>query len=483
MLTPCAINDLIGRHVTGRSFVVALSGGVDSITLLHLMHAIQQTDSDVTLRAIHVNHGLQAQANQWQSHCEALCQTLDIPLYCEAVAVTVAPGLSVEAEAREARYRVFEAQLKVDEVLLLAQHADDQAETLLLQLLRGAGPQGLAAMPVLRSLGEGQLLRPLLTYSRVQIIDYAREHDLQWVEDDSNRNTAFQRNYLRHDVIPLLAVRYPGILKTLNRSARHCGEAVELLREYAESDFKAIKTGLPNTNSTQNDTNSTQTNAMENPANPSLPLESWLNYSDARQRNVLRYWIQSQGALPPSEKQLSQLQSQLQTWQPDHAVSVTWGNVEVNVFQNKAVLISNAASLENSDAEKFDPVHWDLQAALRLPHQLGELHASISMSGGLDLEKMPGHDSGAVSVCFRKGGERFHPVGRSGSHPLKKLFQEWKVPPWERDKVPLVYYNDELVAVVGYAIADAYYTSYQGCQLIRCTESIECSKLSDVAAV
>jgi len=214
---------------------IAFSGGLDSTVLLHLLATLAKTDTFPPLSAIHVHHGLQAAADAWPAHCRAVCDALGVPL--QVIRVQVRPGASLERAAREARYQAFAEVTGAGELLITGQHRDDQAETLLFRLLRGAGVRGLAAMPVQRPLAGGYLVRPLLDVSRADLEAYAREHQLTWVEDPSNADPRFSRNYLRHHVFPRLIERWPQAVSTMARSAEHLSEAQGLLDELAQMDL------------------------------------------------------------------------------------------------------------------------------------------------------------------------------------------------------------------------------------------------------
>jgi tRNA(Ile)-lysidine synthase len=229
--------DVLLAHIQqGNHLTVALSGGVDSVVLLHSLVALSKS-MQFTLSAVHVNHGISNNAKLWSQFCGNLCHAYDIPIYVAYLQIRKDPGLSLEAVAREQRYRVFD-RMQADYVVL-AQHLDDQAETLLLQLFRGAGIKGLSAMPVVRkqtSDNAPQILRPMLEISRSRIETYAKQHRLNWIIDESNDSLAFNRNYLRHEILPLLKKRYPNYPKTLLRTSRHLSEASSLLDELAEID-------------------------------------------------------------------------------------------------------------------------------------------------------------------------------------------------------------------------------------------------------
>ena len=223
-----------------RTWHIAFSGGLDSTVLLHLLADLAKHHSLPALSAIHIHHGLQAAADAWPQHCQSVCDTLGVPLLIERVSVQ--PGASLERAARDARYAVFSALTQADDVLLTGQHRDDQAETLLFRLLRGAGVRGLGAMPQQRPVGQGTLIRPLLDVARTELERYAKAHQLRWIEDPSNQDRQFSRNYLRHQVMPRLTGRWPQAQASMARSATHLREAQGLLDELAQMDLAQAST-------------------------------------------------------------------------------------------------------------------------------------------------------------------------------------------------------------------------------------------------
>jgi tRNA(Ile)-lysidine synthase len=278
-LNPEQLWQILSQQPSGSGFCVGYSGGRDSHVLLHLMASLRERLT-VPLRALHVNHGLQEQAHAWAGHCRRVCTALDIPLTVLEVQCDLGSGASVEEAARDARYRAFEQSLAADEWLLLAHHQDDQAETVLLRLLRGAGVHGLAAMPLARRLGPGRLLRPLLDVPAGAIVEYADRQELSWIEDPSNRDPRFDRNFLRYQLLPQLAERWPGYQAPLVRAAEHAREAAELIDALAEMDLERCRSGS------------------------GLGLAAMRGLPAARQRNVLRLWLRRQGLRPPGQQRL-----------------------------------------------------------------------------------------------------------------------------------------------------------------------------------
>ncbi|MEM7019036.1 MAG: tRNA lysidine(34) synthetase TilS [Pseudomonadota bacterium] len=222
------------------AFRVAYSGGIDSHVLLHLL---KTSSPRSIISAVHIHHGLQSNADGWAQHCEDVCQNLDIP--CQVIRVNVSQdkGASLEESARKARYVAFADLLDPNEILCMAHHADDQAETVLLRMLKGAGPNGLAGMPATRQLGNGWLWRPLLTQPRETLVAYANQHKLRWIEDTSNTDTRFDRNFLRQNILPTLKERWPGLLQTFNRTAAHQQQTSEMLKQLGELDWQQCRQG------------------------------------------------------------------------------------------------------------------------------------------------------------------------------------------------------------------------------------------------
>lgn len=384
---------------------VAFSGGLDSTVLLHALAAIRE-HLPAPLAAVHVNHNVNPDSGRWAQHCQAVCDRLELPLELFSVEVTLAGGASLEAAARDVRYDAFHELLLADEVLLAAQHQDDQLETFFLQALRGAGPHGLAAMPSVSALGRGRLLRPLLDWPRVALEDWARTENLGWLDDPSNADERFDRNFLRRSVLPVLKQRWPSAAQTISRSARHCAQAAELVDALAAADLAQCGGG-----------------------ERVLDVQSLRHLDVARRRNVLRHWLEWLGFPRPSEKKLEHVLLGVLEAGPDAEPCVEWANVAVHRYRDvlyaEQILAAPVAGEWQGDT--FD---------------LGE--------GRGVLEKRPvakGLPEGRVDVRFREGGERLRPLGRAHRHELKKLFQEAGVLPWQRAHIPLVYVDGTLVAV------------------------------------
>ncbi len=388
---------------------LAFSGGLDSTVLLHLLVHLAKTESLPALSAIHVHHGLQAAADAWPDHCQSVCDALGVPL--QVVRVQVQPGASIERAARDARYAAFIEATQANEVLMTAQHRDDQAETLLFRLLRGAGVRGLSGMPSERPLGRGHLLRPLLNVTRAELEAYATEHQLSWIEDPSNQDHQFSRNYLRHQVFPVLTARWPQAVATMARSAAHLSEAQGLLDELAQIDLAHASTASD----------------FDWLGLPSLELALLEKLSDARQRNALSHWLKPLTTLPDS----------------DHWSG--WENVRDATGDARPLWRLAAGELHRAGGRLW----WLSGGWLRTPPSpVSWAEPSVSLvlpdNGVLTLTgQIP---DGLLHIRYREGGEVMNLPGR-GHRDLKRLLNESGVPGFVRGRLPLLYRGEQLLAV------------------------------------
>jgi tRNA(Ile)-lysidine synthase len=397
-------------------YLLAFSGGLDSHALLHALVALGERLPS-PLRAIHVDHGLQEQSAAWAGHCASVCRELNIPLETFSLQLTPAQGESLEAVAREARYGLLARELKPGEVLLTAHHQDDQAETLLLQLLRGAGISGLAAMPPLTEFAQGRHARPLLNVTRDELLRYATRAGLRWIEDASNRDIAFDRNYIRHQVIPLLKARWPAMASTLSRSARHCAEADRLIETLLSRTLERI----------------------HQPADGTLSVAA-LNALPADQQSaLLRLWFGQRGVPSPASAILQRIISEVLGARRDATPRVAWSGAEVRRYRDRLYLMPPLAP--------FDPslsLVWGGEPALTLPAGLGTLHFRPSVG-----EVGERAESGRYRIRFRQGGEQCRPLGRGVSKRVKALLQETGVLPWMRERIPLLEIGGEIAELIG----------------------------------
>jgi tRNA(Ile)-lysidine synthase len=414
---------LVLDHLDAPLWHIAFSGGLDSTVLLHRLVGLSRQQRLPPLRAVHVHHGLQAAADAWPGHCQAVCASLGVPL--TVLHVRVEAGASLEQAARQARYQAFERLLGAGEVLLTAQHSDDQAETLLFRLLRGAGVRGLAGMPCQRRLGQGWLLRPLLDQSRAQLEAYAREQGLSVIEDPSNQDLSFSRNYLRHRVLPSIEQRWPQATATIARSAEHLREALGLLDEVALEDLRAATQGGP----------------FDWLGLPSLLLEPLRGLSPARQRNALQHWLVPRTRLPDSAH-----------WRG-------WEDL-------RDARVEAAASWKLADGQLrrgagrlwWLPATWQAPWAERQAWPDVRVPLVLDGNGQVVFQGPP--PLGSVCIGYRQGGEIFDTPDR-GRRDLKRLLNEAGVPGFARARLPLMFVDGRLHAVANLARPDAALPSLQ----------------------
>ncbi len=421
--------------------VVGFSGGVDSHVLLHALSTLKK-EYCLDIMAVHIHHGLLKEADEWSVHCKQVCETLGIPYQVKKVNLKINKGESVEAVARQARYQAFKDLMEDDDVLVVAHHQDDQAETFLMQLLRGAGLKGLSAMPVFSKFGQGYILRPFLLLSRDDILAYAKDHQLKWIEDNSNHDMRFDRNFMRQKIMPLLLVRWPGLGKTISRATQHIAESNDLLQDFAKQVIESVRGKSDGT----------------------LSIKKLKVLSQAEQKNILRYWFDEKSFLMPNEKHLQHIIQDVIYAKQDSKSCVSWRDAEVRRYQDDIYVMKPIEQFDSKACLK-----WDYQKPLQLPGELGLLKSELILGRGIDADLL----TAELEVRFRQGGESCRLPGRQGTHLLKKLFQEWQVPYWKRDRIPLLYHQSDLVAVVGFAVCESYQVpgDEEGIVIKRCQAS------------
>lgn len=420
--------------------VLGLSGGVDSIVLLDCLRRVCRR-LRLRLAALHVDHQLSPHAKHWAAFCRRICRRRGVA--CSTVTVKIARGGNLEAKARTARYAVFERQAA--DYIVLAQHQDDQVETLLLQLLRGAGVKGLAAMPLIRKAEGGRreaeakgkksghpssfishpsILRPFLDVTRAEIVEYARARRLEWIEDESNVDIDFRRNFLRHEVLPLIARRFPSYRSTLARSARHLAEASELLDELAAQDGAGLFD------------------------EGTLAVAALRRVSGARARNLLRFFLARQGVVMPGVERLEEALRQALTARQDARVAVTLSGSVLRRFAGRLYVVPL-----NPPPSRGYVRAWRGERELTLPELGGVLVFRRTRGQGISLARMQGQP---VTIRPRRGGERLRPDPGRPRRSLKNLFQEARVAPWQRERLPCVYCGKDLVWVPGVGVESTY---------------------------
>ena len=415
---PAQVSAVLRQYVQrGARVVAGLSGGVDSVVLLDLL-ARAARKLRFELVALHVNHQINPNAGRWAAFCRTLCRQRGIPL--KVLRVTVERGGSLEARARAARYRAFAAQRA--DCIALAHNLDDQAETVLLQLLRGAGVKGVSAMPVLRQAApHAAILRPLLDIPRRDIEAYARRRKLAWVEDGSNADLELDRNYVRHRVLPAIAERYPSYRTTLARASRNFGESAQLLDDLAAADAEFTREGLG--------------------------IDSLATLSAARAKNVLRYFLARHGVPMPNAARLDECVRQLQLRRTARIV-IEIGAHELRRHGDELRIVAKTAALPRTFRRE-----WRGEASLALPELGGALELKRCRGRGISLARL---NAQPVSVRLRQGGERLRPHAQRPRRSLKNLLQEARMPPWQRARLPLLFCGNTLVYVPGIGIDAAF---------------------------
>lgn len=371
-------------YLENKKIVLALSGGVDSIVMLDYLHRNYSNN----LRAVHINHNLSINSYKWQKFCQEICKKLDIKL--DSIDIQIENKSNLEENARNKRYLALTDRLKEDEILCTAHHQQDQVETLLLQLFRGCGVAGMAAMPKHRIIYEKEIYRPFLNITKAQIIKYAKDNKLKWIEDESNNDINLRRNLLRLEYIPKLAKIFKNLNANINRSAKHQSDALKLIQQLAQIDIEKhslIKNGR-------------------------LQINSLIKLDDIRMVNVIRYHIKQIKYLHPSEKVMQEIIALINSKEDSKAL-VIWEKYELRRFKNELFFINKKNNIPNKKCRYFD-----------------------------EFNKMPNFE-----IQFRQEGQRVKMAGKKHSQSLKKILQEANIPPWERQKLRMYYINGELKAM------------------------------------
>jgi tRNA(Ile)-lysidine synthase len=406
-----ALDAFVPAEASG--LVVALSGGPDSAALLRATVALGKNFRALPLRAVHIDHGLQPAAADFRAACERLCAQLRIPLRIVAIEVPHAPGASLEAAARETRYAALSLEMQPRECLLTAHHRQDQAETLLLQALRGAGVKGMSAMPACRPFGPGWHVRPLLDVAHGDLKRFG-EFERAASIDPMNQDLRFDRVYLRTAVWPLIEKRWPGAAISLARAARHMAEAQRLLEMAAGADVARLRDG------------------------DALSIPGLRALSPLQRVNVVRLWVSQEGLEAPSTARLIEALRQVFDAEADHQPAIVWGGHALRRYRQR-LFVTRADPPRVPDARTWSPVAG---SSLELGPALGNL-TWIAQQGGIAAERLPA----SVIVRRRDGGETLKPASSARTQTVQHLCQALGVLPWMRDALPLVFAGDELIAI------------------------------------
>ncbi|WP_081153035.1 tRNA lysidine(34) synthetase TilS [Cognaticolwellia beringensis] len=427
------------KSTPDKPIIIAYSGGVDSqVLLVALAKLKQQGQLPNPVVVCHVNHGLSPHADTWQVFAQQQCDSFDLPLLTQKLHLKKQAQQSLEAMARDARYQVLIKASTEPAIIVTGHHLNDQAETFLLALKRGAGVKGLSAMLVSSALAQHTLARPLLAVSRDDIVDYANQQKLSWIEDESNTDEHYDRNFLRHQILPTLNERWPSINKTIARSAEHCFEAQQLLDELAQDDLAEC-----------------QLSTFK------LSVPHLYKLSESRLKNLIRYFLSGHNFLMPTRQQLAQICQQL----------------NADADKSPVIQLANCCFRRFRDGLYLTPIYQDItlwqqsvdlscvpdksRLNVQLPEQLGVLSFSINSeqvttkSHWQTAIKQPATNQ-LVSVRFSHDNPTCLPQYRQRSRALKKVLQELSIPPWQRKRLPFIYYDNELVAVVGHFVCQAF---------------------------
>lgn len=412
MFSPSALHQQLDRLALppDAAICVAFSGGLDSTVLLHALSRLQ----GYRLRAVHIDHGLHADSPSWREHCEQQARALRVELISQLVRVEHVDQIGLEAAARAARYEALSRVLSRGEYLLSAHHADDQLETVMLALMRGAGLPGLSAMPAIQPFASGWLARPLLAFTRAELEQWARAERLTWLSDPSNDDLSLDRNFLRQKIIRPLRARWPAAAHTATRSTEHLQAASRALDQLAALDAEGALVG------------------------ECLDVERLRALDPERRRNLLRYWIRRRGARAPSTRKLAAIEHDMLAASADRIPRMGWDGWEIRRHRE---LLYCEPGLPPIDLDQR--LQWHAPGALSLPSGLGELRLVSTASGRLSIAKI----GDQLEVRFRAGGELLQPAGDAHHRKLKKLLQAGAILPWWRDRLPLIYARGQLVAV------------------------------------
>lgn len=411
-------------------FLIGFSGGLDSTALLLLFSKLRKTQPQLHLRAIHIHHGLSSHADDWVAHCQALCDRLAIPLIIEKVKVDKSKG--IEAGAREARYLAIQQHILANEMLVTAHHQQDQTETFFLALKRGSGLQGLGAMPVVTNLFKLPIYRPLLKFSRNQLLQYVQQQDIDWIEDESNQDNHYERNFLRNQILPTLRQRWAHFDHSVQRSAQHCAEQQQLIHELLAPLFQQhldSKTG-------------------------NFHLQDFQQHSFLKQKALLRLWFNFHQLEMPSTTQLTQLIQDVIFAKPDSQPQFQLSEKVLRRYQKQLYLTPHFADLKELK------INLSIGETIQLPDNLGKLslqahsqHLQVVWYQEQEIKQtnipLNPSENQPIQLRFAYSG-KVRLVGKSNREEIKKIWQQLNVPPWQRQRIPLIFYGEQLQSAVGY---------------------------------
>lgn len=407
-------NSTIEQYIQPQGqIVLALSGGLDSRVMLALLKKYCENTGSKAI-AVHVHHGLSIHADDWAKQCQKWCLESGLECFVEHVSLEL-KGKSLEESARDARYAALSKHLNENDVLLTGQHADDQLETFLLALRRGSGPRGLSCMPQVAPMGKAQLIRPLLHVKRHDIELYAKDSNLEWLNDESNQDKRFERNYIRHTIVPSLSKRWPHIQQSVQRSSELCAEQEALIEELISEKYRQCLR-----------------------QDKSLSISKLIGHSENVRRSIIRMWLSNESVKMPTRSQLEIIWQQVAMAQQDANPKLQLANIEIRRFLEALYIVRDFQSLANWNKD----IHFE-QPCL-LPDNLGTLVLISTGNGRLSKQSL---NTAPLTVIFEPEGLVAHPTDRAHRRKLKKLFQEYAVPSWMRRRTPILMCGDKVAAV------------------------------------
>ena len=397
---------------------VAFSGGIDSRVLLELCLQLTQVYPKYKLQAVHINHGLHQNASTWTKHCQEVCANLQIPIQIFNVNIKK-NGESLEALARQARRNIWQELLPKDGSLLLAHHQQDQAETILQRLFRGSGPTGLCGMAKYCEFGKGILLRPLLDITKSQIINFAKTNDLTWIDDDSNQDHKFDRNFIRHNILPELTNRWPAVINNIVRSGELCRENILTIDLVIQDLLPTLEGSSPKT----------------------LSIPKLLNLSTAHYNEVIRTWLNNLQYPLPSRSQLARIKQEVILAKSSSNPVLNFSTYKIRRYRDDLYATDHPSP--GCCAASLHIINWNGESTIKLP-QIGTLNITKVLGQGI---KIP-NNSNSITICIGSKGRK-----------AKKIFQKHAIPPWKRFLYPLIFYNNKLISISGLWIKPGFTTS------------------------
>lgn len=398
-----------------RRYLVGFSGGADSTALLHALYK-QRGALNSNLEACHFNHGLNTEADAWQRHCENFCAQRKIPLHCHSLNLNIEQP-NLENAAREARYQWVSSIIDEETVYLTAHHADDQAETFLLNALRGSGLDGASGIPEIRELGSGHVFRPLLGYPRSMLVDYLTRHDINWIEDPSNQGSVPDRNFIRNQVIPLIETRWPAARHALSRTAAHLRSANHVLKKLLVNEI-----------------------SLQSYDGYRLPLQSLNALGPSASGLILREWLGMNNTAAVPESRLNEFLDQISSATSESSCELAWAEWSLRLYRNELHLSNTGA---------FPPcpsLNWNQNFSLSLGKGLGK----VQFDGSKKV--LPEN----WSVGPRRAGVRIRLHAEGPARKLKKVLQEQSIPPWQRNSIPILYAGNEVLAIGDWQLSPGF---------------------------